>query len=122
MSLWLFVGPLFALIGLAMGSGEASAAQPEPWQLNFQPAASPVMEQVESLHDLLLWIITLVVLMIAVAAWLQQWNRVRLTQEELQRVRREGERAGGDRGRRRRRDRQLGPHGVRLRRDRRRRP
>jgi cytochrome c oxidase subunit II len=60
MSLWLFLGPLFALIGLAMGSGEAIAAQPEPWQLNFQPAASPVMERVESLHDLLLWIITLI--------------------------------------------------------------
>jgi cytochrome c oxidase subunit 2 len=60
MSLWLFLGPLFALIGLAMGSSEASAAQPEPWQLNFQPAASPVMERVESLHDLLLWIITLI--------------------------------------------------------------
>jgi cytochrome c oxidase subunit 2 len=60
MSLWLFLGPLFALIGLAMGSGEAIAAQPEPWQLNFQPAASPVMERVESLHDLLLWIISLI--------------------------------------------------------------
>ena len=30
---------------------------PEPWQLNFQPAASPVMEMIESLHDLLLFII-----------------------------------------------------------------
>jgi cytochrome c oxidase subunit II len=60
MSLWLFLGPFCALIGFAVGSGEAIAAQPEPWQLNFQPAASPVMEQVESLHDLLLWIITLV--------------------------------------------------------------
>jgi cytochrome c oxidase subunit 2 len=60
MSLWLFLGPLCALIGLAMGSGEAFAAQPEPWQLGFQAAASPVMERLESLHDLLLWIITLI--------------------------------------------------------------
>jgi cytochrome c oxidase subunit 2 len=60
MSLWLFLGPFCALIGLAVGSGEAGAAQPEPWQLGFQPAASPVMGQVESLHDLLLWIITLI--------------------------------------------------------------
>jgi cytochrome c oxidase subunit II len=60
MSLWLFLGPFCALIGLAVGSGEASAAQPEPWQLGFQPPASPVMEQLESLHDLLLWIIILV--------------------------------------------------------------
>jgi cytochrome c oxidase subunit II len=66
MSLWLFVGPLLALIGLAMGSGEAGAAQPEPWQLNFQPAASPVMERVESLHDLLLWIITLISIFVLV--------------------------------------------------------
>jgi cytochrome c oxidase subunit 2 len=66
MSLWLFVGPLLALIGLAMGSGEASAAKPEPWQLNFQPAASPVMERVESLHDLLLWIITLISIFVLV--------------------------------------------------------
>jgi cytochrome c oxidase subunit 2 len=60
MSLWLFLGPFCALIGLAVGSGEAGAAQPEPWQLGFQPAASPVMAQLDSLHDLLLWIITLV--------------------------------------------------------------
>jgi cytochrome c oxidase subunit 2 len=60
MSLWLFLGPFCALIGLTMGSGEAIAAQPEPWQLGFQPAASPVMERLESLHDLLLWIITLI--------------------------------------------------------------
>jgi cytochrome c oxidase subunit 2 len=60
MSLWLFLGPFCALIGLAVGSGEASAAQPEPWQLNFQPAASPVMDQLESLHDLLMWIITII--------------------------------------------------------------
>jgi cytochrome c oxidase subunit 2 len=60
MSLWLFLGPFCALVGLAMGSGEAIAAQPEPWQLGFQPAASPVMERLESLHDLLLWIIALI--------------------------------------------------------------
>lgn len=60
MSLWLFLGPFCTLIGLVMGSGEALAAQPEPWQLGFQPAASPVMEQLESLHDLLMWIITLI--------------------------------------------------------------
>lgn len=59
-SLWLFLGPFLALIGFALGSGEAVAAQPVPWQLNFQPAASPVMERLEGLHDLLLWIITLI--------------------------------------------------------------
>jgi cytochrome c oxidase subunit II len=64
MSLWLFLGPFCALIGVVLGSGEAGAAQPEPWQLGFQPAASPVMEQLEALHDLLLWIITLISLFV----------------------------------------------------------
>ena len=31
-----------------------------PWQLNFQPAASPVMETLDGLHDFLLIIITVV--------------------------------------------------------------
>jgi cytochrome c oxidase subunit II len=65
MSLWLFLGPLCALFGLAVGSGEAGAAQPEPWQLGLQPAASPVMERLVSLHDLLMWIISLISILVA---------------------------------------------------------
>jgi cytochrome c oxidase subunit II len=45
---------------LLLASGAAVAAQPEPWQLGFQPAATPVMERIVSLHDLLLWIIVLI--------------------------------------------------------------
>jgi cytochrome c oxidase subunit 2 len=66
MSRWLFLGLFCALIGLAAGSSEAGAAQPEPWQLGFQPAASPVMDQLVSLHDLLMWIITLISLLVLV--------------------------------------------------------
>jgi cytochrome c oxidase subunit 2 len=46
-----------------LGAGAAWAQEPVvrgapvPWQLNFQPAASPVMDMIESLHDLLLFII-----------------------------------------------------------------
>ena len=40
-----------------VSAGTAIAAQPIPWQLGFQPAASPIMERVEGLHDLLLVII-----------------------------------------------------------------
>ena len=40
-----------------VSAGTAIAAQPIPWQLGFQPAASPVMERVQGLHDLLLVII-----------------------------------------------------------------
>ena len=49
----LFIGLM--VLGVA---GTALAAQPEPWQMNFQPAATPVMEQITSFHNLLLWIIT----------------------------------------------------------------
>jgi cytochrome c oxidase subunit II len=66
MSRWLFPGPLCALIALAVGSGEAVAAQPEPWQLGFQPAVTPVMERLVSLHDLLMWIITLISILVLV--------------------------------------------------------
>jgi cytochrome c oxidase subunit 2 len=33
------------------------ADQPEPWQMGFQPAATPVMEQIHSFHELLLYIL-----------------------------------------------------------------
>jgi len=49
------------LIGLAaltgLFSAPAFAKQPEPWQLGFQEAYSPIMEQMTAFHDLLLWII-----------------------------------------------------------------
>ena len=35
----------------------AFADQPEPWQMGFQPAATPVMEQIHSFHELLLYIL-----------------------------------------------------------------
>ena len=51
-------------LALAMGvpaavlaADAAWAAQPVPWQLNLQPAATPIMERVDAFHDLLLWII-----------------------------------------------------------------
>jgi len=49
---------LLVLLGLA--DGAALAAQPEPWQLGFQPSASAVMDRIDSFHDLLLWIIILI--------------------------------------------------------------
>lgn len=48
---------------LSLAAGSALAAS-EPWQLGFQPAASPIMERIESFHDLLLWIITLISLFV----------------------------------------------------------
>ena len=49
---------------MAIVPGNASASQPEPWQLNFQQAATPFMESVSNFHDLLLIIITLISLFV----------------------------------------------------------
>jgi cytochrome c oxidase subunit 2 len=57
---------LSLLLLLGFADGAALAAQPEPWQLGFQPPASPVMERIESFHDLLLWIITLISIFVLV--------------------------------------------------------
>lgn len=58
--------------GLAtvLPSGAAFAAQPEPWGLGLQEAASPIMEQMASFHWLVLVIITLITLFVtALLAW-----------------------------------------------------
>lgn len=39
-------------------------AAPVPWQMNLQPAATPIAERVHSFHELLLWIITLITLFV----------------------------------------------------------
>ena len=50
------------LIGLMVVgvTGAAYAAGPQDWQMNFQPAVTPVMQQIESFHTLLLWVITII--------------------------------------------------------------
>jgi cytochrome c oxidase subunit 2 len=40
------------------------AAEPQPWQLGFQPAASPVKEAIHSFHNFILVIITAVTLFV----------------------------------------------------------
>ena len=44
--------------------GLASAAQPQPWQMDFQEPATPLMEQIVSFHDVLLIVITLISLFV----------------------------------------------------------
>src|ERR1043166_7050528 len=46
-----------AIAALAPGATGA-LARPVPWEMNFQPAVTPVMENIEQFHVLLLWIIT----------------------------------------------------------------
>ncbi len=45
-------------------AGTASAQAPKPWQMGMQTAGSPVMEHIQSLHTLVLWIITLITLFV----------------------------------------------------------
>jgi cytochrome c oxidase subunit 2 len=60
----------------------SALALPTPWGTDFQPAASPVMEQIEDFHRLLLYIITaislfvLVLLLIVVIRFNQRANPV----------------------------------------------
>jgi cytochrome c oxidase subunit 2 len=61
---------LIAAPVLILADGAALAAQPVPWQLGFQPPATPIMERLESFHNLLLWIITVITLFVlALLAW-----------------------------------------------------
>jgi len=46
---------IYFLLLMSMGPGAAS--QPEPWQMGFQKAASPMMEGIASMHHLLLIVI-----------------------------------------------------------------
>ena len=52
----------FATLGFT--SGSALAAEPKPWQMGFQPAATPVMRDIEGFHDALLWVITFISLFV----------------------------------------------------------
>jgi cytochrome c oxidase subunit II len=55
-----------ALLMLAAGAAPADAVEgyADPWQLNFQPPATPSMESLVELHDLLLWIISVITLFV----------------------------------------------------------
>jgi cytochrome c oxidase subunit II len=56
-------GVLAALL-FALGAGDAAAQVPQPWQMGMQPAHSPVQRSIESLHDLVLIIITVITLFV----------------------------------------------------------
>ncbi len=49
---------------LSVVSGNVLADHPHPWQMHFQKAASPVMEKIEHLHDLLLVVIFAIVALV----------------------------------------------------------
>jgi cytochrome c oxidase subunit 2 len=55
-----------ALLTLAAGAAPAGAVEgyADPWQLGFQEAGSPTMEHLTELHDLLMWVITVITLLV----------------------------------------------------------
>lgn len=58
---------LFLLGACAItGIPEAFAAAPAPWEMSFQPAATPVMRDLTNLHDGVLIVITLITLFVLV--------------------------------------------------------
>lgn len=63
----------FSLMMLSVLVGNVTAAVPKPWQIGFQSAASPTMEGIEAMHNLLLVIIfsvgALVVFLIGFVVW-----------------------------------------------------
>jgi cytochrome c oxidase subunit II len=49
---------------LVGGAALAGSGQPSPWQLGFQQAATPVMENIVWFHDFLLWLIVAITLFV----------------------------------------------------------
>ena len=58
----LFLLGACAIIGIP----QAFAAAPQPWEMTFQPAATPIMREIDTLHHYILWIITTITLFVLV--------------------------------------------------------
>jgi len=57
---------LAALVMASALAVPAQASQPTPWQIGFQPAASTAMERIADFHELLLWVITVIVIFVLI--------------------------------------------------------
>jgi cytochrome c oxidase subunit 2 len=56
---FLLLGPVLAALGGSdLLGGAALAAEPKPWEMTLQPAASETMHRIVAFHNLLLWVIT----------------------------------------------------------------
>ena len=53
-----------AALGATLTGSGAWAGEPTPWQMGLQPAATPLMQSIDSLHDILLVITTLITLFV----------------------------------------------------------
>ena len=72
---------ILGVLSVIAGLGVASSAQAQPivgvpheWQMDFPPAFTPLMEKVESLHDLLLVIISLICVFVAALLIYAMWR------------------------------------------------
>lgn len=61
-----FASVISAGAGVVGTAASACAAQPEPWQIGLQPAASPIMEMIHRFNDGLLIVVSLIVLFVLV--------------------------------------------------------
>ena len=61
----LSVGVGVVSAGVILATGEAAAQVPQPWQMGMQAAHSPVQQNIESLHNLVLIIITVITAFVA---------------------------------------------------------
>ncbi|MEK0082078.1 cytochrome c oxidase subunit II [Benzoatithermus flavus] len=67
--------PTTTIAAFVLGLSPVAAwAAPRPWEATLQPPASPVMERIASFHDLLLWIISLIVLFVLVLLVYACWR------------------------------------------------
>lgn len=57
---------ILAAVLFALAPAMAGDGQPSPWQLGFQKAATPVMENIDWFHNLLLYIITIITIFVLV--------------------------------------------------------
>ena len=64
MLLRVIVSAAIGAVLLTGGAAYAGLGQPSPWEIGFQQAASPVMEDIVWFHDFLLWIITVIALFV----------------------------------------------------------
>jgi cytochrome c oxidase subunit 2 len=55
---------IFGILLASAGAAFAGLGQPTPWQLGLQDAASPVMEEIASFHNYVLWIVTAIMIFV----------------------------------------------------------
>ncbi|MCP4381143.1 MAG: cytochrome c oxidase subunit II [Hyphomicrobiales bacterium] len=60
----LWSGAAVAGLTVLAGTGSALAAQPQPWEISFQPAASPIMEMIHRFNNGTLVVITLIAVLV----------------------------------------------------------